>query len=56
MNISIDKRPREVQDREYWMRIRDWEIRENVFINPYDGTEFYLNDEYYEEYRKNKKG
>jgi len=57
INIYLDKRPKEVQNKEYWFRIKDWEIRENVFINPYDGTEFYLNDEYYEKYSKfiNKK-
>jgi len=56
--IAMDKRPGEVQDREYWTRIRDWEVKRNVFINPYDGTEFYLDESYYKEYSNfiNKRG
>jgi len=56
--ITMDKRPGEVQDREYWTRIRDWEVKRNVFINPYDKTEFYLNESYYKEYSNfiNKRG
>ena len=50
INIYLDKRPKEVQNKEYWMRIKDWETKRNVFVNPYDKTEFYLNENYYKEY------
>ena len=30
--ITMDKRPGEVQDREYWTRIRDWEVNEMFLL------------------------
>ena len=55
MKISYDKRPVEVQQEEWFETCRDWEIRKNVFLNPYDNTEFIMQDHIYQWFLKWKK-
>ena len=47
VNISVDNRPFKVQQEKHFERVKDWEIKKNVFLNPYDKTEFMMQDHIY---------
>ena len=47
LNISVDNRPVKVQQNEFFETCKNWQIRKNVFRNPYDKTEFMMQDDVY---------
>ena len=53
--ITVDNRPIKIQQEEYFERVKDWEIKTNVFLNPYDKTEFMMQDHIYKWFLKWKK-
>jgi len=52
INISVDNRPVKVQQEEDFERVKDWEIKPNLFLNPYDKTEFKMQDDIYKQFLK----
>tara|TARA_B100000902_G_scaffold123918_1_gene123893 strand:+ start:601 stop:783 length:183 start_codon:yes stop_codon:yes gene_type:complete len=52
VNISVDNRLVKVQQEEWFETCKDWEIRNNVFLNPYDKTEFMMQDDNYKLFLK----
>tara|TARA_Y100001963_G_scaffold32270_1_gene44606 strand:- start:49 stop:231 length:183 start_codon:yes stop_codon:yes gene_type:complete len=52
MKITVDNRPIEVQQEKWFETCKDWEIRTNVFLNPFDKTEFIMQDHIYEWFLK----
>ena len=52
VNISVDNRPVKVQQEEWFEICKDWEIRNNVFLNPYDKTEFMMQGDNYKLFLK----
>ena len=55
INISVDNRPVKVQQEEDFERVKDWEIKPNLFLNPYDKTEFKMQNHIYTKFLKWKK-
>tara|TARA_Y100001973_G_C5200866_1_gene337520 strand:- start:165 stop:350 length:186 start_codon:yes stop_codon:yes gene_type:complete len=53
--ITYDNRPVKIQQEEHFQTCKDWEIRKNVFLNPYDKTEFMMQDHIYKLFLKWKK-
>jgi hypothetical protein len=45
--IKVDNRPVKEQQEEHFERVKDWEIKPNLFFNPYDKTEFMMQDDIY---------
>ena len=45
--IKVDNRPVKEQQEEDFERVKDWEIKPNLFLNPYDKTEFMMQDHIY---------
>ena len=56
INISVDNRPVKVQQEEHFKRVKDWEVKPNLFLNPYDKTEFKMQNHIYKQFLKWKKG
>ena len=54
-NIRVDNRPYKIQQEEAFETYKDWEIRKNVFLNPYDKTEFIMQSHIYKWFLKWKK-
>jgi translation elongation factor EF-G len=54
-NITSDNRPVKIQQEEWFETCKDWEIKPNVFINPYDKTEFHMQEHIYKEFLNWKK-
>ena len=52
LNISFDNRPVKVQQEEHFERVKDWEIKPNLFLDPYDKTEFKMQDHIYKWFLK----
>lgn len=55
MKISVDNRPVKTQQEEWFKTCKDWEIKKNVFLNPYDKTEFMMQSHIYKWFLKWKK-
>ena len=55
MKIFVDNRPIKVQQEEDFERVKDWEIERNVFLNPYDKSEFHMQKHIYKWFLKWKK-
>ena len=55
INILVDNRPVKVQQEEDFERVKDWEIKPNLFLNPYDKTEFKMQNHIYTQFLKWKK-
>jgi len=53
--ITYDNRPIKIQQEEQFETWKNWEIRKNVFLNPYDNTEFMMQDHVYKLFLKWKK-
>lgn len=51
-NISVDNRSEKIQQEEAFKTYEDWEIKPNVFLNPYDKTEFMMQDHIYKWFLK----
>ena len=45
--IKVDNRPVKEQQEEHFERVKDWEIKPNLFFNPDDKTEFMMQDDIY---------
>ena len=52
INISVDNRPEKIQQEEWFETCKDWETKPNVFISPYDNTEFYMQEDVYKWFLK----
>ena len=52
LNISVDNRSAKVQQEEDFERVMDWEIERNLFLNPYDKTEFMMQADIYKWFLK----
>ena len=52
MKLIVDNRPIKVQQVEWFETCKDWEIKINVFLNPYDKTEFMMQDHTYKQFVK----
>tara|TARA_R100000278_G_scaffold122669_1_gene109457 strand:+ start:1916 stop:2107 length:192 start_codon:yes stop_codon:yes gene_type:complete len=55
INISVDNRPIKTQQNEWFETCKDWEIEPNLFLNPYDNTEFRMQKHIYKIFKKWRK-
>ena len=55
INIEVDNRPIEEQEREQFAMFKDWEFEPNKFKNPYDATICFFDKEKYKRFLDWKK-